>query len=76
MGPSETRWHLEIRHERLISDPSIVQLLLSSLAKKVGFVVGADGTIRAVINEKVGSCGTRWEALEVEEKSSPVASTI
>jgi hypothetical protein len=50
--------------------------MLSSLAKKVGFIVGADGTIRAVINEKVGSCGTCWEALEVEEKSSPVAITI
>ncbi len=50
--------------------------LLSFLAKKVEFAVSTDGTNWAVVNEKIGSCGTGWEALEVEEKSSPVASTI
>lgn len=49
---------------------------LSFLAYKIGFAVGVDGTNWAVVNEEIGSCGTGWEALEVEKKSPPVAGSI
>ncbi|KAF2324348.1 hypothetical protein GH714_012721 [Hevea brasiliensis] len=42
----------------------------------IGCVVSADGTTWAVVNEKISNCGTRWEAMEVEKKSSPVAFAI
>jgi hypothetical protein len=46
------------------------------LAKRVGFIVSADGATWAVVNEKISSCRARREVMEVEEKSSPVAFTI
>ena len=42
----------------------------------MGLIVSVDGSAWAVINEKISSCRTRWEVMEVEEKSSPVAFTI
>lgn len=42
----------------------------------MGFIVNADGTAWTVVNEKSSCCWTRWEAVEVEEKSSPMAFTI
>ena len=46
------------------------------LTKRVGFIVSADGASWAVVNEEISSCRARWEAMEMEEKSSPVAVTI
>lgn len=45
--------------------------------KRVKFVVNADGTHQAAINEKTSNRWTNfWKAMEVEKKSSPVVSTI
>ena len=38
--------------------------------------MSADGSTWSVVNENISSCRTRWEVMEVEEKSSPVAFTI
>lgn len=39
-------------------------------------VLAADGTRRTTVNEETSSCGTSCETLEVEEKSSPVATAV
>lgn len=38
--------------------------------------MAADGPFRTIINEETSSCGTSYETLEVEEKSSPVATAV
>ena len=46
------------------------------LTKRGVFIASADGASWAVVNEEISSCRARWEVMEVEEKSSPVAFTI
>jgi hypothetical protein len=38
--------------------------------------VAVAGTYRTIVNEETSSCRTSWETLEVEEKSSSVATTV
>lgn len=38
--------------------------------------MSADGTHWAVVNEKVSSCRTIWEAMEMEKESSSMAGAI
>jgi hypothetical protein len=41
------------------------------------FVIDADGTHWAIVNEKTSSCRTSfWQAMEVEKEPSSVANTI
>ena len=42
----------------------------------MGFIVSADGSTWSVVDENISTCRTRWEVMEVEEKSSPVAFTV
>ena len=36
----------------------------------------ADGANWAIVIEEISSCRASWQAMEVEEKSSPVAVTV
>lgn len=78
MVQSDSQQHSSIRQERLASFFFPIDFSLPfHLAKKVvRFAFSADGTTWAVVNEKISRCWTRWEAVEVEKKSSPVAFAI
>lgn len=77
----ETQQPLWIRHERLISYLCLILVSVaysSFLASNLrGYSLYADGTNWAVVNEEIISCRPSWwEAMEVEEKSPPVAFTV
>ena len=54
----------------------LLSVLSPLLIKKLEVAVGVDGTNWAFVHEKIGHSRASWKTVEVEEKSSPVATTV
>lgn len=56
--------------------PNSKLALLTKMAVDYKSSNDADGATRPIVNEEINSSRTRWETVEVEEKSSSVAITV